>query len=139
MHAVGVRGQGAVQGQGGQGGEDEGQGAAGAGTQQRGGPAVEEHGHDEDGTDDASAYGADGVRCPVRQVAECQVGERAQAYHEAVACEQAERAAGDGADRPAVQGDEEHCLPDSDDDERGREVGRGDRAAGVVQSGGGPL
>jgi hypothetical protein len=28
--------------------------AAGAGPQQRGGPAVEEHGHDEDGADDAS-------------------------------------------------------------------------------------
>jgi hypothetical protein len=40
--------QGAVQCQGGQGGEGEGQGAAGAGPQQRGGPTVEEHGHDED-------------------------------------------------------------------------------------------
>lgn len=38
-----------------------------------------------------------------------------------------------------MKGDEEHCLPDSDGNERGPEVGRGNRATGVVQSGGGPL
>src|SRR5260370_7448078 len=67
VHAVGVRGQGAVQCQGGQGGEGEGQGTAGAGPQQRGGPAVEEHGHDEDGADDPSACGPQSLRPPLPQ------------------------------------------------------------------------
>src|SRR5439155_24219291 len=57
VHAVGVCGQGAVQCQRQKGGEDEGQDTAWGGTQQRGGPVVEEHGDDEGGAGDASAFG----------------------------------------------------------------------------------
>src|SRR6185437_15624782 len=103
--AVGVGGYGAVECERDQGGEGQGEGAGRCGGEPCRGPAVEQHGHDERGTDDAPAGGADGVGLPVRQVAEDEVGQCAQADDEGVAREQAGWAAGDLVDGPAAQGD----------------------------------
>jgi hypothetical protein len=73
--------------------KEEGEQAPLGGWQPCGGPAFEEHADDEDGSDNASAVGADGVRLPVGDVAQKQVGKRATGDDEDIADAQAR---GDG-------------------------------------------
>ena len=101
--AAGVGGPGAVEPERDQSGEGKGEDATGCWGEPCRGPAFEQHGHDERGADDAPAGGADGVWLPVRQVAEDQVGQGAQADDERVAREQALRAPADRVDGPAAQ------------------------------------
>src|SRR6202023_1496532 len=84
-HSVGVGGQDTVERDRYQGREEEGKQPPPGGRKPVGGPAFEEHADDEDGGDDTPAGSADGVRPPVDNVAQQQVGKRAKDDDEDVA------------------------------------------------------
>ena len=79
------------------------------------------------------------ARRQARRVSHHHISARAEPDDEGVADEQAPGTPGDGVYGPAAQGEEEDRLPDPDGDERGPEVGPGDRAARVAQSRGDAL